>query len=358
MEARMETEAKSINSYLSVESYMLNRWNSVGRKLEFSARTKKEWQKWRKETTKKLKELTGYDTMIKTNPEPEITEIRIFPTYTRQHVRIFTEPQVIMPFYVLIPRNGTAPYPAVITLHGHGSGGKLSPCGCTEIPQIAESVKLYNYDYAVQLVNEGFIVFAPDARGFGERQEKYARDNILNASCQWINNMAIPLGQTVTGMWTWDLHRLIDYIFTRDDVRQGKIGCAGLSGGGLQTLWASALDERISCAVVSGYLYGYKESLLIMHSNCSCNYVPHLYEYVDMGDIAALIAPRPLLIETGTRDPLNGASGLKNVYSQTAIIEKAYRLLGAMRNFKHDVFEGEHRWNGARAIPWLKKHLI
>ncbi|MCX7706150.1 MAG: hypothetical protein N2115_07870, partial [bacterium] len=139
---------------------------------------------------------------------------------------------------------------------------------------------------------------------------------------------------------------------------KNKIEVVALSGGGLQTLWATALDDRINCAVISGYMYGYKESLLEMCTNCSCNYVPHLYEYMDMGDIAAMIAPRPLLIETGTKDPLNGRSGLKNVYSQTSIIKRAYKILGCEKNFKHVVFEGEHRWHGLQSIPWVKQHLL
>jgi hypothetical protein len=113
----------------------------------------------------------------------------------------------------------------------------------------------------------------------------------------------------------------------------------------------------VRCAVVSGYFYGYEESLLEMHANCSCNYVPHLYEYADMGDIGALVAPRPLLVETGSQDPLNGKSGPRNVKSQVAIARKAYRLLGAGRALRHDVFDGEHRWNGVQAIPWLKRRL-
>jgi hypothetical protein len=104
-------------------------------------------------------------------------------------------------------------------------------------------------------------------------------------------------------------------------------------------------------------MYGYKESLLDGHTNCYCNYVPHLYEYMDMGDIAAMIAPRPLLIETGNRDPLNGASGLANVTSQVETIRRAYRTLGAEDRLYHDVFEGEHRWNGVHAIPWMQRFL-
>jgi dienelactone hydrolase len=264
---------------------------------------------------------------------------------------------VIMPFYVLIPRHLAPPYPAVIAPHGHSSGGKLAVAGCRELPEIAETIDQHNYDYGVQFVRAGFITFCPDARGFGERQEEASRDSILNSSCQWLNNMAYPLGQTVTGMWTWDIHRLVDYVQTREDCDLDRIGCAGLSGGGLQTLWASALDARIKCAVISGYLYGYKESLLDLYTNCSCNYVPHLYEYVDMGDIAALIAPRPLLVETGTQDELNGASGVDNVLGQMDIIRRAYRLFDAEDLLKHDIFEGEHRWNGVKAVPWMQRHL-
>jgi dienelactone hydrolase len=344
------------NKY-QAHSYMQHRWTQVGRKLAFASTSRAEASQWRFMLTRKLKELTGYDTMLAADLEPRITEEMVFDSYTRQRVEIQTEPEVVMPLYVLIPGHLPPPYPAVIAPHGHSSGGKLAVAGCRELPEIAQTIDEHNYDYGVQFARAGFITFCPDARGFGERQEDAAKESILNSSCQWLNNMANPLGQTVTGMWTWDLHRLVDYVQIREDCIPDRIGCAGLSGGGLQTLWASALDERIKCAVISGYLYGYKESLLDLHTNCSCNYVPHLYEYVDMGDIAALIAPRPVLVETGTRDELNGASGVDNVLSQMNIIRKAYRLYNAVKMLEHDIFEGEHRWNGVKAIPWMQKHL-
>ena len=71
-----------------------------------------------------------------------------------------------------------------------------------------------------------------------------------------------------------------------------------------------------------------------------------------------MIAPRPVLIETGTLDPLNGASGVDNVNSQVAITRRAYKLLGAQDALKHDVFEGEHKWHGVEAIPWMKRWLV
>jgi len=131
-----------------------------------------------------------------------------------------------------------------------------------------------------------------------------------------------------------------------------------LSGGGLQALWLAALDERVRCAVVSGYFYGYKNSLLDAPYHCSCNFVPRLFETADMGDLGALIAPRPLLIETGNRDGLNGSMGLRNVRSQVRIARRAYSLRDARAAFYHHVFDGEHRWCGEKAIPWMRRWLM
>jgi hypothetical protein len=244
----------------------------------------------------------------------------------------------------------------VLAPHGHSSGGKYAVAGRRDLPAVAATIEEHNYDYGVQLVQQGLVVFCPDARGFGERREAARQDeaSLLVGSCNLLNHMAIPLGQTVTGMWTWDLMRLVDYAQTRPEVDPARIACGGLSGGGLQTLWLAALDERVCAAVISGYFYGYKDSLLRLNDNCSCNYVPGLWSLADMGDIAALIAPRPLFIETGDIDGLNGPRGLVNVTEQLAITRRAYDLLGAGDAVRHHIFPGPHMWCGAQSIPWLR----
>jgi dienelactone hydrolase len=341
--------------------YMQARFDVVGRQMALRATTPQELAAWQAELRARLVRLIALDSMIPAPLQPKTTERVVCDGYDRERVEVQTEPGVIMPLYALIPQDQRAGErrPCIIAPHGHGSGGKLAVAGRQDIPTIEQTIIQHNYDYGVQLVRQGFIVFCPDARGFGERRElaRQGQADLTNSSCNLLNHMALPLGQTVTGMWTWDLMRLIDYIETRSDCDATYLGCAGLSGGGLQTLWLSALDQRVKAAVVSGYFYGYKESLLVLNDNCSCNYVPGLWQLADMGDIGALMAPRPLLIETGTRDALNGASGVGNVLSQVESTRRAYRLLGAERNLAHDVFEGEHRWNGIQAIPFLKHHL-
>jgi dienelactone hydrolase len=347
--------------YFTSMPYLMERFARFGRRLGFRAGAPEEARAWQHELRARVRELLGLNTMLSCPLNPRVTERESGPGYVRERVELQTEPGVTMPLYVLLPEKLTPgqPRPAILAPHGHGSGGKLSPAGREDLPAIRPQIELYNYAYGVQFAQAGWIAFCPDARGFGERRESTAQgeEGLLSSSCHQISHMAEPLGQTVTGMFTWDLMRLLDYVAERPECDPNRIGCAGLSGGGLQTLYLSALDERVRCAVVSGYFYGVKDSLLVLSGNCACNFVPHLWEYADMGDLGALIAPRPLLIETGDQDPLNGERGVPNTTEQVAITRQAYRVLGAEDRLAHDIFEGGHRWHGTVAMEWLRRWL-
>jgi dienelactone hydrolase len=344
--------------FFQTRAYFDARFDRVARSIGFKAASLEEWRIWQQDLRTTLYRLLGLECMLPTPLNPQLTEEVQRDGYRRQRVEIDTEPGVTMPLYVLIPDEAHEPLIPIIAAHGHESGGKISTAGVTEIPGVAEQVRKYNYDYGVKCAQRGYLVFCPDARGMGERRESlYESDDALfSRSCDQLANMALPLGMTVAGMWTWDLMRLLDYIQTRPACQGQKIGCIGLSGGGLQTLYLTALDERVAAAVISGYFYGAKNALLDL-PNCDCNYVPHLWEYADLGDLAALIAPRPLLIETGTQDPLNGSRGMPNVMEQYEITRQAYALLNAPERLCHDIFEGEHRWQGTAAYPWLDRWL-
>jgi dienelactone hydrolase len=343
-----------------IEQYLKNRFQATARRLGLRATTADEFQVWRQELRAKIRELQGLHRMIPTPLNPRITETVQCDGYTRQRVELDTEPGVVMPLYVLIPNGLRAAAPGLIAAHGHSSGGKLAVAGIRGLdPRIDQTIAEHNYDYGVQAVRRGYVVFCPDARGFGERREwLYDKaEQLLDSSCRQLAHMGIPLGLTVAGMWTWDLMVLLDYMATRPEVQDQKLGCIGLSGGGLQTLWLAALDDRVQCAVISGYFYGVDDSLLHLSGNCDCNYIPHLWEYADMGDVAALIAPTPLLIETARQDSLNGPRGMENVFEQYAITARAYQLLAAPDHLAHDTFDGGHVWHGTLAFDWLDRWL-
>ncbi len=358
-----EREVVPDGRYYTVLDHMLERYDALARQLGFRAKSLEEHAAWKQALRARLRQLIGLDTMVACDPAARVTAREVMDGYIRERVLLQVEPGVIMPMYVLIPADLVEGErrPVVIAPHGHGGGGKLSVAARRDLPDLAETIQKHNYDYGVQFVRAGFVVLCPDARGFGERRE-LARQGmdptlLLGGSCNLINHMAIPLGQTITGMWTWDLVRLADYVATRPDCDADRLGCGGLSGGGLQTLWFAALDDRVKAVVISGYYYGYKDSLLRLNGNCSCNYVPHLWEAADMGDIGALIAPRPLLIETGTLDGLNGQRGIANAKEQVEITAGAYALLGSSDRLVHDLFVGAHQWHGTLAIPWMKRWL-
>lgn len=334
-----------------------------GRQYAFKAQSISEYDKWKSELKAKLEELLGLPLMEKADLLPECKSVEQMDGFRREKWIIQTEPDVRMPFYILIP-DSLKPgekNACIIAPHGHSTGGKNSIAGRDDIPVVAAEIERCNEAYGVEFVRRGYTVFCPDARGFGERRESGMQGDdefkFMHSSCEQLNHMAIPLGLNVCGMWVWDLMRLTDYIQSRNDCDSDRIACGGLSGGGFQTLYFAAMDERIKCAVSSGYFYGAEDSLLVMSLNCSCNYVPHLWETCDMGDIGALIAPRPFLIESGLRDHLSGERGIENVKEQYDITQGAYRLFNAEDRLVLYTFDGPHVWNGSVTYDFIKKYL-
>lgn len=349
-----------ITKYYTCRDHLAERFLKES-KNRFSAKSKEEYDLWKESTRELLRNLIGLNKMERCLLKPEILEqVELDHGILREKVIIQVEPEVFMPFYILIPPNITkGEMKCFIALPGHSGAGKYSVAGCYDIPVVADKIKEYNYDYGMQLAKLGYVVFCPDIRGFGERREEALQNDseyaFVHSSCFHLAHMAEPLGQTVVGMNTWDMMRLLDYIEERNEWGNKLVGCLGFSGGGMLTLWLAALDERINLAVISGYMYGYKESLLDLNGNCSCNYVPHLWEHVDMGDIGALLAPRPVMIQSCREDHLNGVRGLDNVYEQVEIMKKAYQVFEAESNLYHDICEGGHYWHENSLSEFLNR---
>jgi len=323
---------------------------------------------WKEQLRGKLRDALGLHHMARCEPTVVQLGSEELANCRREKWILQTEPEVWMPFYALVPRQRAerGPLPVVIATHGHRGAGKLSVAGCDEIPAIRSVIEHYHYDYGRRFCAEGYVVLCPDARGFGERREFYFgqvtnedvmdEEFFLESSCTLLNRKAVSLGQSLAGMWTWDLMRLIDHAATRPDCDAARLACAGLSGGGLQTLWLAAMDDRVKCAVISGNFFGLRDSLISI-TRCSCSYVPHLCELVDTGDLGALITPRPLLIESATGDELSGCRGLQNVTEQVEITRRAYAMLGNEERFCHHVFSGSHRWDGEKTYPFVRRWL-
>lgn len=283
----------------------------------------------------------------------------------REHWRIQVEPEVWMTLFLLAPVGAGKDTPVILCPPGHNGAGKYSVAGVRDYPPITEKIDHYHYDYGLQLAKQGCVTVCPDCRGFGERREDPEDTRRLpeglKGDCYRLAHMGEPLGIPVLGMLTWDLARLIDWLEEDRRFNTDRLGAVGFSGGGMQTLWLTALDDRVKFAAISGYMYGYRDALLTLNNNCSCNYVPHLWEHLDMGDIASLIAPRPLWVQSCREDRLNGPRGVVNAQEQVEIAAEAYRLLGVPENLRHQICPGTHQWHEedlAEYLTFLLEHSI
>lgn len=347
----MERTVKIDRYYGSLKG-MLSKYDRLARKDAFVGNTSQEHELWKEQSRNTLYRLLGLDKMETCPLKAQLLEkVEAEKGIIREKVLLQVEPQNWMPVYILIPqKKEEGKQHCFLALPGHLGAGKYSVAGCREILSVRDAIARFHYDYGMQLARLGYVALCPDCRGFGERRDEALQNDseeaFLNSTCFGLAHMAEPLGETVAGMCTWDVMRLVDYVYERNEWELDTLGCLGFSGGGMQTLWAAAMDDRIRQAVISGYLYGYRDSLLLLNDNCNCNYVPHLWEHFDMGDIASLIAPRPLWVQSCREDHLNGSRGLENVMEQLDIVRAAYHLYQKEELLVHDVQEGGHCWHG------------
>ena len=273
-------------------------------------------------------------------------------TYIRHKIRYQTEAAVWVPAYLLVPKGVSAAQPAaaILCLHGHGRFGKDSIVGIKDTPDRTEEVERLQYDFGRRFAEQGYVVLAPDLRGFGERQPHYP-DPKPDYCCR--NYMAATLlGRTVVGYQLCDLHAALDVLQSLPYVDSEKLAAAGLSYGGRMTMMISAMDSRITACVPSGCLNMYQERYQNLHQ-CGSQLIPSLLLYGDTPEIFSLIAPRPMVIEWGLRDKLiphewaeRGLARIRNAYAASGQPDN----LSVHQFDKGHVFEGTvgaemlHRW--------------
>jgi dienelactone hydrolase len=323
----------------------------------FRAESFAQAQQWQRETRQALAETVGFQSLQSMPLEPQRIEEVDKGEYVREKVLLRTSPDSLMPVYVLRPKAGEEPYPVVLAFHGHGYGVK-DIVGLWEDGQERDVPDGYHKDFAVALCRRGFVVAAPEISCFGERQTDFS---YLNATigqgapttCTHTAMLAFHLGGSAVGLRVHDGRRLIDYLESRADVDVRRLGAMGISGGGLHTFFSTCLDERIRACVVSGYYSTFRDSVLAM-SHCACNFVPGLHRFGEMHDLVGLIAPRPILVEAGSRDPI---FPIEAVQRSVARAREVYQVFDGQDRVETDYFEGRHQISGRRAYDFLREKL-
>lgn len=275
--------------------------------------------------------------------DAEVTDEVDAGDHVRRRVLYDVEPTMSVPAYLLVPKHRLdgPPAPAVLAVHGHGPGKEMI-CGLTGPEQ---------EHYALQLVRLGYVVLAPDLRCFGERQDPQWSPEAHKYDCDWNLVAATMAGAVPLAQNLWDLQRSVDLLAEHPLVDPGRIAVAGLSYGATMSLFLAATDERVGAAIVSGYLSSWRGAHSVPWNMCGSQVLPGQLGRLEHLDIASLVAPRPLLVESGTDDPLFPVDAARATVSA---LRRVYAALGVdPARVEHDVFAGGHRWHGARTEAFL-----
>ena len=210
---------------------------------------------------------------------------------------------------------GPGPFPPILYCHAHGNRYDI---GRREL--VDGRPALQDPPYGPLLAARGYLVFCIDVAGFGERQADGAESALAKA--------AFWRGRTLFGGMLVDLSAALDYLCGRPDVDTARIAAFGISMGATHAYWLAALDKRIAAAAhlcvfsnIGGLIEAGGHDLHGIYMT-----VPGLLNRCDMGDVAALVAPRPQLVGVGATDPLTPPGALEPAL---ATLRGAYTEVGA-----------------------------
>jgi dienelactone hydrolase len=340
--------------------------------------------RWKKLARGKLLDLLHYSPPP-CAPNEEVLERVDCGDYIRENVRFNTTPDIRVPAFVLVPKSAPKPAPAIVALHDHGGFYFWGREKIVEMPNEHPVLTQFKKDsyggnsIATELVRQGYIVVIIDMFYWGERRMLLDDDptdwrdrppGITRERIQAFNSRSgqneqlvgrtiFSAGFTWPGVMFWDDIRTIDYLLTRPDVDKKRIGCVGLSVGGLRSCHVAALDSRIRAAVVVGWMASFPAQLKkhIRNTIGHTKVVPGLYQHLDYPDVASLAMPTPLLVINGSKDGLFDLDGVKRCFSK---LHACYEKAGAPDHCQTRLYDTPHEFNTemqAEAWEWLRRWM-
>lgn len=244
------------------------------------------------------------------------------PGYRIEKLLFQSRPDVWVTASAYVPEKIQGKVPAVLVVHGHWPGARRDP-----VVQAR----------CLGLVKLGFFVLAVDAFGAGERHPRPARGTYhgaLMGSTLW------PVGQSLLGMQVYDNRRAVDYLQARPEVDAARLGITGASGGGNQTMYAGALDERFRTVVPVCSVGNYQAYL--QAACCVCEVLPGALRFTEEGEVLGLVAPRNLMAISATRDAFQFSVG--EAKKSLAYARAIFSLYGK-EDPAHAIFESPHAYS-------------
>lgn len=289
---------------------------------------------------------------------------------------------------VLKPENASGKLPAVLGLHCHGGNKFL---GLEKICKVSHSLPDYVEEHHQQyyegqtwvneLAKRGYVVMVHDTFAFGSR--RVMLEDVPEESRRGIKDFDMSKRENITAYNSWasDHEHImakslfsagiswpavyfaedqvaLDILASRDDVDPERLGCAGLSGGGLRTVMLGGLDDRISCAISVGFMTTWADLLLNKsHTHTWMIYIPFLARELDFPEILGLRTPKPTLILNDSEDNLFTLGEMKKA---DQILSEIFNKAGASDKYRCTFHPGPHKFDlamQAEAFDWFDKWL-
>ncbi len=288
--------------------------------------------------------------MLGLDPMPPRTELNATVTGTIEHAEFTVEklhfqsrPGLYVTANVYVPKNLSAPAPAILYVSGHGP---------VKTNGVSYGNKVAYQHHGIWFARNGYVCLVMDTVQLGEIEGLH--HGTYREGMWWWNSR----GYTSAGAEAWNCIRALDYLQSRRDVDATRMGVTGRSGGGAYSWWVTALDERVRVACPVAGITDLRNHVIdgVVEGHCDCMFMVNTYRW-DFAQIAALVAPRPLLLCNTDKDTIFPLDGVIRVHTKTRAI---YDLYDAPDKLGLLITEGPHKDTQELQLPvlrWFNKWL-
>jgi cephalosporin-C deacetylase-like acetyl esterase len=302
------------------------------------------WTARREEYRRQLFEMLGLD------PLPERTELKPVITgrvdhaeFTVENLHFQSRPGLYVTGNLYLPKGATGKVPAILYVCGHGQ---------VVVDGVRYGSKASYQHHPAWFARNGYACLIIDTLQLGEIA------GIHHGTCREKMWWWQARGYTPAGVEAWNCMRALDYLQSRPEIDGSRLGVTGRSGGGAYSWWIAAIDERIQAAVPVAGITDLENHVVdgCIEGHCDCMFMVHTYPW-DYAQVAALVAPRPLLISNSDKDGIFPLEGVVRVHAK---VREIYRLYDAGGKLGLLITEGPHKDTQELQVPalhWFNRHL-
>jgi dienelactone hydrolase len=288
----------------------------------------------------------------------------------------------------LRPAGARGPLPGILALHDHGGNkfmGWRKIVRTDSTPWAIQKEHQATYyggvGWANEIAKRGYAVLVHDTFPFASRRvlvkdvpeqiraggvdpsyddlDGIKKYNAFAAAHEHVMEKSLlSAGTTWPGVYLVEDQRALDVLSSRPDVDATRIGCAGLSGGGMRTVFLGGIDDRIKVAVAVGFMTTWRDFLLNRaYTHTWMTYVPLLPKDLDFPEILALRAPAPTMVLNSREDPLYT---LPEMQRADAMIAETFSRAKAADRYRCIYYDGGHKFDRGMqkdAFDWFDRFL-